>query len=130
MKRILLVAVVFLLAGAMYAQQAGDGTLPNSSQIRDTARQYSSQAKTNSSQFESVLSALTARNTSNNDLDTYNRIRSEIDYLESRIVAEENRVKVTLDRGQRITNTSLERIDGLIKQHQAKIAELDAFISR
>jgi len=129
MKRILLVAVVFLLAGVLFAQQTGGGSLPSSSQVKDTARQFSSQAKTNSSQFQSTLAELTARNTGNKDLETFNRLKAEIEHLESRINTEEGRVRGSLEKGQRLTNTSLERIDSLIQLHQAKVAELDAFIS-
>ena len=129
MKRILLAVVIFLLVGAMYAQQAGTEPLPNSSQTRQNAQQVSSQAKSNSSQFASGLAELTARNVSNRDLENFNRLRTEIDQLETRINTEQNRVRANLERGQIITNASLDRIDSLIKQHQEKIAELDAFIS-
>ena len=129
MKRILLAVVIFILAGAMYAQQAGTEPLPNSSQTRQNAQQVSSQAKSNSSQFASGLAELTARNVSNRDLENFNRLRTEIDQLETRINTEQNRVRANLERGQIITNASLDRIDSLIKQHQEKIAELDAFIS-
>jgi len=129
MKRILLVAVVFLLAGVLFAQQASGGALPSSSEVKENARQLSGQAKSNSSQFQSTLADLTARNTGNKDLETFNRLKAEITNLESRIGAEEERVRITLDRGQRISNNSLNRIDSLIQLHQAKVAELDAFIS-
>jgi len=127
MKRIFLVAVVLLLAGALYAQQPG--ALPSSSQTKQNAQQYSTQAKSNSSQFESGLADLNARNTSNKDLETYNRLRGEISQLESLINTEQNKVGANLDRGQKASKASLDRIDRLIKQHQAKIAELDAFIA-
>ena len=128
MKRILLIVVVFLLAGAIYAQQAG--SLPNSSQTKQSAQQYASQAKTNSNQFEATLADLNARNVSNKDLETFNRLRAEIDQLEARINAEQNKLKTSLDRGHKAPKTSLDRIEQLIKQHQGKIAELDAFVSK
>ena len=129
MKRILLVAVIFFLVGAIYAQQAGTGALPSSSQTKQNAQQYSTQAKSNSSQFESAFADINARNMSNKDLDTFNRIKAEIDQLESRITAEQAKVRASLDTGARAPKASIERIDRLIKQHHAKIEELDAFIS-
>ncbi|MCL2243818.1 MAG: DASH complex subunit SPC34 [Treponema sp.] len=129
MKRILMVAVIFLLVGVLYAQQSGAGALPNSAQTRQTAQQYSTQAKSNSSQFETDLETLNARNVSNKDLETFNRLKAEIDQLESRINAEKAKVQANLDTGAKAPKASLERIDRLIKQHQAKIEELDAFIS-
>ena len=128
MKRVLFVVVVFLLAGAIYAQQSGAG-LPSSSQTRQKAQQYSTQAKSNSSKFESDLADLNARNSGNKDLDTFNRLKAEIDQLETRINSEQIKIKASLDTGKKAPQASLDRIDRLIKQHQEKIAELDAFIA-
>ena len=129
MKRILLAVAILVLAGAVYAQQSDAEPLPNSSQTKQNAQQFSSQAKSNASQFATGLADLTARNTSNKDLENFNRLKSEIDQLETKINTEQGRVKANLDKGQVITPASLNRIDSLIKQHQEKIAELDAFIS-
>jgi len=129
MKRILFVVVVFLLAGALYAQQARTGNHPSSSQTKQDAQQYSTQAKSRSSQFEADLAELLARNVSNKDLETFNRIKSEIEELESKIGEEKNKIITDLDKGHVATTTSLNRVDRLIKQHQTKIKELDTFIS-
>jgi len=129
MKRVLLAVVVFILAGALYAQQASTGSIPNSSQTKQTAQQFSSQAKNNSSQFETGLADLTARNTSNKDLETFNRIKREIDDLESKINEEQIKIRSSLDRGQMTTQKVLDRLDRMIKQHKEKIAELDSFVS-
>ena len=127
MKRILFVTLVFLLAGVLFAQQGG--TLPSSSQTRQTAQQYSTQAKSHSSDFESGLADLIARNAGNRDLETFTRLKTEIEQLETLISTEQNRVASVLDSGNKVPKASLDRIDRLIKQHQAKIAELDAFVS-
>ena len=130
MKRIFLVTI-FLLAGIMaYAQQAAQGaTLPTSSQTKQTAQQYSSQAKTNSTQFEATLADLIARNTSNKDAETFVRLKNEIDQLESAINAEEVRIRANLDNGKKLSPDVMTRIERLIEQHKAKIQELDAYFA-
>ena len=131
MKRILLAAVILLVAGMMvYAQQAAtQGTSrPSSSQIKQTAQQYLTQAKSNSSQFESTLNDLDARNVSNKDAETFNRLKNEIDRLENMINTEQARIGGNLEGGQRLDSELLNRIQRLIDQHKAKLAELEAFI--
>jgi len=129
MKRIHLAIIIFLLAGAVYAQQSSAEALPNSSQTKENAQKYSTQAKSNSSQFETDLADLNARNVSNKDLDNFNRLKTEIEQLESKINDEKTKIKANLEKGNLTTNASLDRVDRLIKQHKDKIAELDAFIS-
>ena len=130
MKRISLIAIVLLVAGTLvFAQQAGSSNLPNSAQTKQTAQQSLSQGRTNSSQFESGLNDLKARNQSNMDLDNYNRIKSEIDQLEAQINTEQTRIGNTLDRGAKVSPALLERVQRLIDQHKAKLAELEGFAS-
>jgi hypothetical protein len=130
MKRIILAAVILFFACIMvYAQQAQGTTPPSSSQTRQTAQQYLSQARTNSSQFESMLADLTARNAGNRDMETFNRIKAEIERLEASINIEESRMRTNLDNGRKVDPEMLNRIQRLIDQHKAKLAELEAFIS-
>ena len=129
MKRIFVTIVILLVAGSfVYAQQAGS-SLPNSAQTKQNAQQYLGQVKTTSSQFESDLTELNARNTSNKDLATFNRLRSEIDKLEDLIKKEEAQMRTTLDKGSKVSNESLNRIQRLVDQHKTKMAELESFIS-
>ena len=129
MKRILLTIVILLVAGSfVYSQQAGS-SLPTSAQTKQNAQQYLGQAKTNASQFESSLSELNARNVSNKDLATFNRLRSEIDKLEEQIKKEETQMGTTLDRGSKVSAEALNRIQRLVDQHKEKTAELESFIS-
>ena len=129
MKRILLATIVLLLAGiTVYAQQAGGG-LPTSSQTKQTEQQYSSQSKSNSSQFETTFADLNARNVSNKDAETFNRLKNEIDRLEASITAEQTRIGNNLDAGKRMPPELFNRLQRLIERHKAKIAELDAFVS-
>jgi FMN-dependent NADH-azoreductase len=121
--------VVLLFVGVMVHAQAGGATLPSSSETRQTAQQFLSQAKTNSSQFESTLADLTARNVSNKDLEAFTRLRNEINQLESLINNEQARANNTLQGGSRFDGELLNRIQRLIDQHKAKIAELEAFVS-
>ena len=129
MKRILLTIVVLLVAGSfVYAQQAASSP-PSSAQIKQTAQQYLGQAKTNSQQSEAVLNDLRARNTSNKDAATFNRLKSELDRLEDMINKEEAQMAAILDRGTKVSTESLDRIQRLHDQHKAKMAELESFIS-
>ena len=128
MKRILLTIVILLVAGSIvYAQQASSP--PTSAQTKQNAQQYLGQARTNSSQYESGLNDLIARNISNKDAATFNRLRSEIDRLEEQIKKEETQMGATLDRGSKVSSEALNRIQRLVDQHKAKLAELDSFIS-
>ena len=129
MKRILLTTVLLLIVGVfMYAQQGGSEP-PQSAQTKQTAQQYLSQAKSNSSQFESTLADLKARNTSNKDAYNFNRLRNEIDRLESTINSEQKSMRANLDRGIRVNSDAMNRIENFINQHKAKIAELEYFVS-
>ena len=125
MKRISVIAIVLLLAcTVVFAQQSN---LPNSAQTKQNAQQTLSQGRSNSDQFESGLNDLKARNQSNMDLDNYNRLRNEIQTLEAQINAEQTRIGNTLDRGAKVSPALLERVQRLMDQHSAKLAELEAF---
>ena len=128
MKKFLLTIVILFVAGSfvLYAQQASP---PSSAQTKQNAQQYLGQGKTNSSQFETTLNDLIARNKSNKDAATYNRLRSEIDRLEEQIKKEETQMGVSLDRGTKVSADSLNKIQRLVDQHKAKLAELESFIS-
>ena len=127
MKRILLTLVVLLVFSSLvYSQQS---TLPSSAQTRQNAQQYLGQARTNATQYESTLNDLIARNLGNKDLATFNRLKSEIERLETMITREQAQMGATLERGTKVSTESLDRIQRLIDQHRAKLAELDTFIS-
>jgi uncharacterized protein (UPF0333 family) len=131
MKRCFL--AILLLSGivAAYAQQSSNGaSLPTSAQTKQSAQQYVSQAKSNSSQFESTLEALRASNASNKDTATYNRLKSEIDNLEASINAEQAKIKTALDSSSKLSSESFKRVDQLIEKHKAKTAELEAFVAQ
>ena|GEM_PF-1019434 len=129
MKQFLLTIFVLLLVGTMvYAQQTGNP--PTSAETRQEAQQLLNQSRTNSSQFESTLADLNARNTSNRDAIYYNQLRAEIDRLENSIKTEENKARLSLDRGVKVSPELIQRIERLISQHKAKTDELEAFTSR
>ena len=132
MKRILLAAIILFAAGiSLYAQQAAQGGgPPQSPQTKQNAQQLATQAKTNSSQFEETLADLNSRNTSNNDAETFNRLRNEIERLESLISTEQTKIRTTLDSGRKLSPEFFNRLQRLIDRHKAKVAELDAFIAR
>ena len=128
MKKTLLVIIILLLAGiTLYAQQAGGP--PQTAETKQSAQQLSTQAKTNSSQFEATLADLNARNVSNKDAETYNRLKSEIDRLESLINTEQTKIRATLDSGRKLSPEFFNRLQRLIDRHKAKVTELDAFIA-
>ena len=135
MKRILFATFIILfVAGiSLHAQQQaaaqGGGGPPQTAQTKQSAQQLSTQAKTNSSQFESTFAELNSRNTSNKDADTFNRLRNEIEQLETSISMEQIRIRASLDSGRKLAPEFFNRLQRLIDQHKAKVAELDSFIA-
>jgi len=126
-KRISLVTIILLVISmAVFAQQAGGGP-PQTADTMQSAQQTLSQGKTNSSQFESTLADLKARNTSNLNADTYNRLKNEIEQLEFQINVEQTRIRSRLDRGTKVNPAIFDRIQRLIDQHKAKLDELERF---
>ena len=124
MKRFLIILLVFFAAGAaLYAQQ------PTTSQTKQNAQQYSNQANSNASQFESTLSELRSMNVSNTDLVTFNRLKGEIDRLETQINSEEKSIRERLDKGILVSAELMTRIERLIALHATKVKELNSFIS-
>jgi uncharacterized FlgJ-related protein len=131
MKRTLLVTIMLLFAGLIvYAQQAGGSSQPSSAQIKQSAQQTLTQGKTNASQFESTLDNLKAMNTSNNDAAVYNRLKEEIDQLETRIKKEQTQMQSRLDQGTKVSSIVVDQIQRLIDQYNAKLAELERFTTR
>ena len=130
MKRTLLVTIMLLFAGIMvFAQQAGGSSLPTSTQTRQSAQQTLNDAKTNSTQFESNLSSLRTQNLSNNDADTYRRLKAQIDQLDARITREQARIQAALDQGQKVAASTLDEIQKLIDQYKSAMADMERFIS-
>ena len=129
MKQFFLTLVVLILVGTtVYAQQTG--SQPTSAETRQNAQQSLSQSRTNSSQFESTLADLKARNTSNRDAIYYNQLMAEIERLENQINTEEGKARLSLDRGVKVDAALINRIEQLINQHKAKTDELEAFTSQ
>ena len=130
MKRTLLVTIMLLFVGIIvFAQQAGGSSLPTSTQTKQSAQQVLNDAKTNSTQFESTLSALRTQNLSNNDADTYRKLKAQIEQLEARITREQARIQAALDQGQKIAGSTLDEIQKLIDQYKSAMADMERFIS-
>ena len=130
MKRFLLVIVVLLLAGTMVFAQAGGASPPTSAQTTQSAQQLLTEGRSNSSQFEATLAQLMADNTSNDDANSFSRLRIEISRLESSINSEQNRIAGILNGGNKVSPELLARVERLMNQHKAKLAELETFVSR
>jgi len=132
MKRFFAVVLFVGSIVAAHAQQSSSAgttsSLPSSAQTKQSAQQTVSQAKSNSSQFESSQAALNASNTSNRDAATYNRIKGEMDRLETLIKTDQAKMKAALDNNSEVSHELFQRIDRLIDEHKKKIAELEAFI--
>ena len=128
MKRISLVTIILLVISmAVYAQAAGGP--PQTAETMSSAQQTLTQGRTNSSTFETTLNDLKTRNTSNLNSDTYNRLRTEIEQLEFQINVEQTRIRSRLDRGTKVNPALFDRVQRLIDQHKAKLAELERFTS-
>jgi len=127
MKRIFVVVVLLTTSIAVFAQ--AKSTRPSSEQTRDSAKQYLEQGKTNASQFDSMQSSLNARNTGNDDARNFNQLKTEIERLEAQIVAEQNKIAATLEKGLKVTRETLDNVQRLIDRHKDKLAELEKFAS-
>ena len=127
MKRLFLLVILLSAGIAVFAQQAQGVQRPTSAQTRQEANQFIAQANTNAADFQAKLADLKQRNTSNNDFVTFNRIRSEIEGLETQIVLEESRISSRLESGARVNNELMNRIERLINRHSDLVAELRTF---
>jgi peptidoglycan hydrolase CwlO-like protein len=128
MKQGFLTIIVFIMVSSMvYAQTA---SRPTTSEIRQDAQQYLQEVRTNSSQFEAKLGDQLSRNIDNRDMDTLNRLRAEIEQLAASISADQNRIDADLSAGKRANLVTIRRVQQLLEQYKAKMAELEAFIAR
>ena len=127
MKRFFLTVIILLLTGlVVFAQQSGGSNRPSSAETKQTASQYLSTARSNASQFDSTQNNLNTRNTSNKDAYTFNQLKTELDNLESKITEEQNKRNASLDRGLKIDQESIDRIQRLMDQYNAKLAQMEA----
>ena len=129
MKRILLIAIVFLMAGIAVSAQQGGAEPPTSSQTKQNAQQFLNQVKTNHKDYEDTLADLKARNGSNKDAYTFNRLKGEIERIEATINSEQKAIRSSLDRGTKVNTEVMGRIENFINQHREKMDELDSFVS-
>jgi len=128
MKKILLAAIVFLAIGIMVYAQQGSPANPPSNQTKQAAQQYYNQAKSNNDTFQETLADLKELNGSNRDAYTFNRIKREIERIESTINSEERSIRASLDRGTKVNTEVMNRYENFIIQHTAKMEELEDFL--
>jgi peptidoglycan hydrolase CwlO-like protein len=125
-KRISLVTIILLVISlAVYAQAAGGP--PQTAETMSSAQQTLTEGRTKSSDFDATLNDLRTRNDSNLNADTYNRLKTELDQLEFQINVEQTRIRSRLDRGTKVNPAMFDRVQRLIDQHKAKLAELERF---
>jgi peptidoglycan hydrolase CwlO-like protein len=131
MKRIFVVVILLTTSIAVFAQQTTTRTSrPTSEQTKDSAKQYLEQSKTNSSQFDSMQASLNTRNVGNDDARSFNQLKAEIEKLEASIVAEQNKISATLEKGVKVSRETLDNVQRLIDKHKEKLAELETFSAR
>ena len=124
MKRILIVIIILLVAGtAVFAQKAGGPT-------RENMEEYYNQANENASEYESMLDDLKSRNSTSGDIAAFNRLKAEIDRLESRINTESGNITATHDKGNRVNSEIINSLERLISQHKARVEELEKLLSK
>jgi len=127
MKRIFVVVILLATSMAVFAQ--AKSTRPTSEQTRDNAKQFLDQGKTNATQFDSMQANLNARNTANDDTRNFNQLKTEIERLEASIVAEQNKISATLEKGLKVSRETLDNVQRLLDKHKDKLAELEKFSS-
>jgi len=130
MKRIFMVVILLTAGIAVFAQQANRTTnRPSSDQTRQNAKQYLEQAKNASQKYDATQSDLTARNVGNDDERRFNQLKAEIERLEAAIVAEQNKISTTLEKGIKVSQESLDNVQKMLDKHKQKLTELEAFSS-
>jgi len=127
--------VVILLATgiAVFAQQANaqrTTNRPTSQQTKDSAKQYLETAKASASKYDTMQNDLNARNTSNDDERHFNQLKAEIERLEAAIIAEQNKISATLERGIKVSRETLDNVARLLDRHKEKLTELESFSSK
>jgi len=127
MKRIFVVVILLATSMTVFAQTRS--TRPTSEQTRDNAKQFLEQGKTNATQFDTMQSTLNSRNIGNEDARNFNQIKTEIERLEAAIVAEQNKISATLEKGLKVSSETLDNVQRLIDKHKEKLAELEKFSS-
>ena len=131
MKRIFAVIILLTAGIAVFAQQANTtrSSRPTSEQTKSNAKQYADQANSNASQFASTQTDLNARNVSNDDARYFNQLKGEIERLEAQIVAEQNKISATQEKGIKVSQETLDNVQKLIDKHNEKVTELQTFAS-
>jgi len=130
MKRIFMVVVLLATGIAVFAQQTSaqrTTNRPTSEQTKDSAKQFLDQGKTNASQFDSMQASLNTRNIGNDDERRFNQMKAEIERLEAQIVAEQNKISATLERGIKVSRETLDNVQRLLDRHKERLAELESF---
>jgi len=132
MKRIFVVVILLATSIAVFAQQTTTPrtSRPTSDQTKESAKQYLEVGKTNASQFDSMQASLNSRNVGNDDARNFNQLKTEIEKLEATIVAEQNKISATLEKGIKVSRDTLDNVQRLIDKHKEKLAELEAFSAR
>jgi TolA-binding protein len=132
MKRIFVVVILFATSIAVFAQQSNTqraSSRPTSEQTKENARQYLDEGKSRATQFDSMQANLNTRNVSNDDTRNFNQLKAEIEKLEAQIVAEQNKISATLEKGLKVSRETLDNVQRLIDKHKEKLAELETFSS-
>jgi biopolymer transport protein ExbB/TolQ len=132
MKRIFVVVILLTTSIAVFAQQSNTqrtSSRPTSEQTKENARQYLDEGKSRATGFDSMQADLNARNISNDDTRNFNQLKADIEKLEAQIVAEQNKVSATLDKGLKVSRETLDNVQRLIEKHKEKLAELESFSS-
>jgi len=134
MKRIFVVVILFATSIAVFAQQANTQTQrssrPTSEQTKDAAKQYLQQGQAQATQFDTVQASLNSRNVGNDDARNFNQLKAEIERLEASIVAEQNKISATLEKGMKVSRETLDSVQRLLDRHKDKLTELQAFSSK
>jgi len=129
MKRIILAALILIIAGsAAFAQQRAR-TTQTTDQIRQEAQQLLTSSRSNNSEYEADLVELRDRNSGNNASSIFYRLRTEIANMENMINQERTNIEARLDRGTRVSSEVLTRFERMIHQHLVKTGELEEFLS-
>jgi len=128
MKRIFLVVILLAASITVFAQQANRiAGRPTPDQTRESMKQYLEQSKANASQFDSIQADLKARNTGNDDERRFNKLKTEIEGLETSIRVEQYKISAAVEKGLTVSRETLDNVERMLEKLKEKLAELEFF---
>jgi len=130
MKRIFAVVILFMTSITVFAQQSNRiSSRPTPEQTRENMKQYLEQVKSKVAQFDSIQADLKDRNAGNDEERRFNKLKTEIEGLETSIRLEQYKISSALEKGITVSKETLDNVEKMLVKHKEKVTELDFITS-